>query len=189
VSNVQATCFKEATAGDWELLVATGNAAYVEEAGDGHLQMLAAQQHNSTRGWQINNYQHSLQCATRALRAGESEEFVITALFHDLAQDFYPYIHDQMSAKLLEPYLSDENLWIVANHQVFQLSFRTHSRFDRTVHEKHKDNPFFDRARYFCEHYDQNCFDPDYVHEPLETFAPMVKAHFSACMQDQLKTF
>jgi predicted HD phosphohydrolase len=189
MSQVVATSFTEASADDWDHLVAAGDHAYVAEAGQSHLQMLAAQEHNAPRGWQLNNYQHSLQCATRALRAGEPDEFIITALFHDIAQDFYPYSHDQMSANLLAPYLSDENLWVIANHQVFQLSFRTHSRFNRRAHEAHRENPYYAKALYFCEHYDQNCFDPRYAAEPLATFAPMVEAHFSAKMRAALKTY
>ena len=123
MQTVNATSFTEATAADWETLARQSESDYVEGAGDAHLQMLEAQRNNGSPGWRVNNYQHSLQCATRALRAGEDDEFVITALFHDLAQDFFPYAHDAMAAKLLEPYLSEENLWIVANHQVFQLSF------------------------------------------------------------------
>lgn len=186
---VSARSFREASAEDWEVLVAAGQRAYVENAGEAFLQMLEAQRDNACQGWMINNYQHSLQCATRALRAGEDDELVITALFHDIAQDFYPYAHDRMSAALLEPYLGEENLWIVANHQVFQLAFRTRSRFDTRACEKHRGHPFYERALHFCEHYDQNCFDPDYPHEPLETFAPMVKRHFSAVMRERVRPY
>jgi hypothetical protein len=34
-------------------------------------------------------------------------------------------------------------------------------------------------AVYFCEHSDENCFDPDYPSLPLEHFAPMVREVFS----------
>jgi predicted HD phosphohydrolase len=189
MTTVTARSFREASAEDWETLVAAGQRAYVEDAGEAFLQMLEAQRDNASHGWMVNNYQHSLQCATRALRAGEDDEFVITALFHDIAQDFYPYAHDRMSAALLAPYLGEENLWVVENHQVFQLAFRTHSRFDIHACEKHSGHPYYERARYFCEHYDQNCFDPDYPHEPLETFAPIVKAHFAAVMRSQIRPY
>ncbi len=186
---IRATSFRDATAAEWEALVERGNEAYVEYAGDAHLQLLEAQRDNPTAGWNVNNYQHSLQCATRALRAGEPDEFVITALFHDLTQDFFPYSHDKMAARLLEPFLSEENVWIVEHHQIFQLSFRTHSRFDTKACERYRDHPYFEKALYFCEHYDQGCFDPNYDHEPLETFAPLVKRHFAAAMQGQIRTY
>ena len=189
MQTVTARSFREASAEDWEVLVAQGQRAYVEEAGEAFLQMLEAQRDNPSYGWQVNNYQHSLQCATRALRNDEDEEFVITALFHDIAQDFYPYAHDKMSAALLEPYLGEENHWIVANHQVFQLAFRTHSRFDTKACEKHRGHPFYERALYFCEHYDQNCFDPDYPHEPLQTFAPIVKRHCAKVLREHSSNY
>lgn len=189
MEKVTATSFREASAQDWEVLVAQGQQAYVDGAGDAFLQMLEAQRHNDGHGWPVNNYQHSLQCATRAARAGEDDEFVIMALFHDLAQDLFPYAHDRMTATLLEPYLSEANHWVVANHQVFQVHFRTHSRFDTQACMRHRGHPHFERAMYFCEHYDQNCFDPDYAHEPLEFFAPMVKAHFTPVMQRALQTY
>lgn len=186
---IHARSFREASAEDWETVVAQGQRDYVENAGLAHLQMLEAQRDNPVRGFPVNNYQHSLQCATRALRAGEDDEFVITALFHDLAQDFFPYAHDRMTAALLAPYLGKENLWIVAHHQVFQLAFRTHSRFDTTACEKHREHPYYERALYFCEHYDQNCFDPGYDHEPLETFAPLVRRHFAGVMREQARSY
>lgn len=189
METVTATSFLNATAQDWEYLARQGSESYVAHAGEAHLQLLEAQRDNPTYGWQVNNYQHSLQCATRALQSGETEEFVITALFHDLAQDFYPYRHDEMAAKLLEPYLSEENLWIVAHHQVFQLSFRVNSRFDTDACKRHADNPYYERALYFCEHYDQNCFDPTFEHLPLEHFVPMVKRHFADVMRRHIRAY
>lgn len=184
--NIDATSFRDATAEDWETLGQHAEHNYVAQAGDAHLQMLEAQRDNPSNGLAVNNYQHSLQCATRALEAGEEDECVIAALFHDLAQDFFPYDHDAKTASLLAPYLSKPYLWVIGHHQVFQLSFRTHSRYDTRAHERYRDNPNYERTLHFCEHYDQNCFDPDFVHAPLSTFAPIVNKHFQAVMRDRL---
>ena len=35
-------------------------------------------------GYQISRLEHSLQSATRALRAGENEEMIVAALLHDI---------------------------------------------------------------------------------------------------------
>ena len=35
-------------------------------------------------GYQVSRLEHSLQSATRALRAGESEEMVVATLLHDI---------------------------------------------------------------------------------------------------------
>ena len=37
-----------------------------------------------------------------------------------------------------------------------------------------EDSPHYEACKYFCEHYDQTSFDPDYDTLPLETFEPMV---------------
>ena len=45
-----------------------------------------------TLGYQIDRYEHSLQSATRALRAGESIDLVVGALLHDIGDSFAPEI-------------------------------------------------------------------------------------------------
>lgn len=186
---VAATSFRETSAEEWDFVARRAQSAYVDGAGDAFLQLLESQRHNPSLGWQVNNYQHSLQCATRAMQAGEDDEFVITALFHDIAQDFEPYSHDKMAAALLAPYLGERNLWVVAHHQTFQLSFRTQSRYDTRAHERHRGHPHYEHAMYFCEHYDQNCFDGRFEHYPLETFVPVVKRHFAAVMRERIQAY
>ena len=187
VEAISSTSFRDITAREWDVLVSQGQHAYVNNAGDAFIQLLEGQRNNPSLGLPVNNYEHSLQCATRALQGGEDEEFVITALFHDIAQDFEPFSHDKMAAALLRPFLSPENLWIVAHHQVFQLSFRVNSRFDTGACERYRHHPYYERALYFCEHFDQNCFDPDFVSEPIEHFIPMVKRHFTRVMRTKVE--
>ncbi|MFM8989488.1 MAG: hypothetical protein ACKOUS_07575, partial [Alphaproteobacteria bacterium] len=95
--------------------------------------LLRSQKDVPRHGWQVNNYEHSLQCATRALRNGETEEYIVCCLLHDVTQDLNPSNHDKSAADLLRYHVSDENHWVIANHQIFQLSFRDHSRFDRAA--------------------------------------------------------
>src|SRR5690625_3995924 len=40
--------------------------------------------HNSFSGYRISRYEHSLQAATRAYRAGEDEDMIVGALLHDI---------------------------------------------------------------------------------------------------------
>jgi len=170
---VKATTFREATAEDWDYVTKLGREAIQKNAGRPVIDLLRSQKDVPNHGWQINNYEHSLQCATRALRNGETEEYVVAALLHDLCQDLNPYNHDKLAGDALRYYVSDELHWVVANHQVFQLSFRDHSKFDRTACEKFRGHPYFEAAMRFCEHYDMNCFGK-YDYLPLETFEPMV---------------
>jgi predicted HD phosphohydrolase len=178
---ITATSFRQASASEWEAVSTRGNRHYVAHAGQAALALLASQRDApSPEGWLVNNYQHSLQCASRALRAGESEEFVVCALLHDIGQDLDPLGHDKIAGTLLAPFVSAEHAWMVSHHQVFQLHFRTHSQFDRHALERYRDHPYFERTYYFCENYDQNCFDPAYDSLPLETFEPLVRRLFAA---------
>jgi predicted HD phosphohydrolase len=170
---VKATSFLEATAEDWDLVTKLGREAIVKNAGRPVIDLLRAQKDVAKHGWQVNNYEHSLQCATRALKNGESEEYIVCALLHDLCQDLNPYNHDKLAGDALRYYVSEENHWVVANHQIFQLSFRTHSKFDTKACEKYRGHPHFEAAMRFCEHYDMNCFGT-YDFMPLEAFEPMV---------------
>jgi hypothetical protein len=76
---------------------------------------------------------------------------------------------------------------MIANHQAFQLHFRTHSRFDKNAIAPFRDHPFYEKTLYFCEYYDQNCFDPDYPSLPLETFEPMLRRVFARGIQQRLE--
>ena len=46
-------------------------------------------------GYQVSRLEHSLQSATRALRAGESEEMVVAALLHDIGDELAPMNHSE----------------------------------------------------------------------------------------------
>lgn len=170
---VKATSFREATAEDWDYVTRLGREAIQKNAGRPVIDLLRSQKDVPNHGWQINNYEHSLQCATRALKNGETEEYIVAALLHDLCQDLNPYNHDKLAGDALRYYVSDELHWVVANHQIFQLSFRDHSKFDKTACEKYRGHPYFEAAMRFCEHYDMNCFGK-YDYLPLEHFEPMV---------------
>ncbi len=183
---IAATSFRAANAAEWQEAAAIGNRHYLATAGDAVLKLLESQREDPPLGWPVNNYRHSLQCASRALRQGEDEEFIVCALMHDVAQELDPFSHDKIAARILAPFISAENEWVIANHQIFQLSFRTHSRFDTAACEKHRGHPAFEKALYFCERYDQNCFDPDYEVFPLETFVPMVRRRFAQVIRERV---
>lgn len=131
---------------------------------------------NSLSGYRISRLQHSLQGATRAQRAGESDEMIIAVLLHDIGDDLAPYSHSEMAAAILRPFVSDKLYWIVKHHGVFQMYYYAHHcGGDRNAREMYKDNAWYQDAIDFCHNYDQNCFDPDYATEPLEFFAPILR--------------
>ncbi len=127
-------------------------------------------------GYRLTRLEHSLQSATRAHRAGESEEYVVAALLHDIGDVLAPANHSAVAAELLKPYVSERIYWIVRHHGVFQgyYYFHHHGQ-DRDARDRYRDHPHYQATVDFCERYDQVSFDPGYAWEPLEFFEPMVR--------------
>ncbi|MGO1117993.1 HD domain-containing protein [Rhodovibrionaceae bacterium A322] len=126
-------------------------------------------------GYKVDRYEHSLQSATRALRDKRSNEYVVAALLHDIGDHLAPENHSEFIAALLRPYVSEKTYWILKHHGIFQgYYFWHHLGGDQNARDRFKDHPWFDDCAEFCAKYDQNCFDPDYDTEPLETFMPMI---------------
>ena len=68
---------------------------------------------NTLEGYQISRLEHSLQAATRAFKNSESEEMVVSALLHDIGDEFAPMNHSQYAAAILRPYVSEKTHWII----------------------------------------------------------------------------
>ncbi len=131
-------------------------------------------------GFPIDRLTHSLQTATRAMRDGRDEEYIVCALLHDIGDTLGSYNHPDVAAAILKPFVSEANHWMVANHGAFQGYYFFHYLgLDRNLRDRFKDSPHFQYTAEFCHKYDQAAFDPDYESEPLETFIPMVERLFS----------
>ena len=127
-------------------------------------------------GYQVTRYEHCLQAATRAARAGESEEYVVATLFHDIGDRLAPDRHGEMAAAVLEPYVSGEIAWIVRHHGLFQAYYYAHHLGeDRNARDRYSGHPYYAACVRFCEKYDQASFDPGYRSEPISFFEPMVR--------------
>ena len=125
----------------------------------------------------VDRLQHSLQAATRALRDGRDEEYVVCALLHDIGESLGPFNHGEVVSAILKPFVSEANHWMVAHHQVFQgYYFWHHIGLDRNARDEYRSCPYFDYTAEFCAKYDQIAFDADYKSEPLEHFEPLVRA-------------
>ncbi|CAB4925262.1 unannotated protein [freshwater metagenome] len=130
-------------------------------------------------GYAVDRTQHSLQSATRALRAGEETDYVVAALVHDIGDSLAPFSHGRLAGSVLKPFVSPRITWIVEHHPVFQMYFYApHMGGTRDARERYRGHEWFDDTAYFCEHYDENCFDPNYASLPLEYFAPLVQEVF-----------
>ncbi len=131
-------------------------------------------------GFKVDRYQHSLQAATRALRAGECEEIVVAALLHDIGDVLAPENHSELGAAVLRPYVARHTYWMVLRHGLFQgYYYFDKIGLDRNARERHRGHPAFAMTERFCRDYDQMSFDPDYDSLPIDHFAPMVEHIFA----------
>ena len=131
-------------------------------------------------GYQVSRLEHSLQSATRAERAGESEEMIVATLLHDIGDELAPMNHSEYAATILKPYVSEKTHWIIEKHGEFQAYYYAHHLGkNRNIRDKYKNHKFYKATLDFCEKYDQTSFDPSYNSKTLSHFEPMVKRIFS----------
>lgn len=127
-------------------------------------------------GFNVDRLEHSLQTATRAHRDGRDEEYVVCALLHDIGDTLGSYDHGAIAAAILKPFVSEANLWLLANHTVFQgYYYFEHIGANKNARDAHKDNPHYEHTREFIEKYDMPAFDETYDSMSVEDFAPMVR--------------
>ena len=130
-------------------------------------------------GFPIDRLEHCLQTATRAHQAGRNEEYVVCALLHDIGDTLGPSNHADIAAAIVQPYVSEENHWIVQHHGIFQGYYFFHFLgLDRDLRDKFRGHPYFEKTEEFCRLFDQVAFDPDFRSMPLEAFEPMIRRVF-----------
>ncbi|WP_422368343.1 HD domain-containing protein [Pelagibius sp.] len=170
------------TAGEWALLQKQRNAYYAEQQALQALRFLAAAEQDASFGYQINNYRHCLQAATLAHRAGEDEETVVAALFHDIGFVACPDSHGAFAAALLANYVSEKNIWMLRHHAIFQqvhLAGVHDHEVDPEERERWRGHPHFDWTARFVDCYDQRAICARYDTAPLSFFEPMVQRVFA----------
>ena len=142
----------------------------------GRLLNALRQLEHSLSGSKVTRLEHVLQGATRAHRAGESDEMILAVLLHDIGDELAPHSHSEMGAAVLRPFVSEKIYWIVKHHGLFQMFYYAHFfGGDQNARDKFKQHRWYQAAVDFCHRYDQNCFDPDYDSESLEFFEPMLR--------------
>jgi len=140
---------------------------------------------HSFAGYQVSRLEHSLQAATRALKAGADEELIVAALIHDIGDELAPYNHAQIAAEIIRPYVRPEVTWIVEQHGVFQTYYYAHHKGgNRNARDRFRGNPWYEACREFCANWDQCSFDPAYASEPLSSFDPLLRTIFTRTPHD-----
>ncbi len=171
------TRMEASTAQDWQAIGAEARVAArsLPDRVLAHLKLLEG----DCGGFAIDRYQHSLQTATHALKAGRDEEYVVCALLHDIGDTLGSHNHFDIAAAILKPFVSDANLWMVQHHGIFQgYYFFHHIGLDRNLRDQFRGHEHFSRTEEFCALYDNPAFDPEAETLPISEFEPMVRRVF-----------
>jgi predicted HD phosphohydrolase len=164
----------EGTQDDW-MIIAKSATAFNKALPDrvlSHLKLLVG----DFGGYAVDRLEHSLQTATRAHRDGRDEEYVVCALLHDIGDTLGSMNHADIGAAILRPFVSEQNLFMVEKHGIFQgYYFFEYLGLDKNLRDQSRGHEWFGYVAEFCEKYDQNSFDPGFESMPLEAFEPMVR--------------
>lgn len=167
----------ESTQEDWQIIM-RHNIPFAQNGGKrvlDHLRLLDG----DFGGFPVDRLTHSLQTATRAYRDGRDEPYVVMALIHDIGDTLGASNHPDIAAAILKPFVSEELLWIVQHHGIFQgVNFFHHLGLDRDMREQFRGHEHFAATEEFIDKYDCPAFDPEYDSLPLEFFEPMVMRLF-----------
>ena len=112
------TRMQDSTREDWQMI----GGEFMRFAADlparviQHLTIL----HGDYGGFPVDRHTHSLQTATRVLRDGRDEEYVVCALLHDIGDTLGSFNHPDIAAAILKPFVSEANHWMVQHHGIFQ---------------------------------------------------------------------
>jgi predicted HD phosphohydrolase len=164
---------------DWQLILSEFGqfAKGLPERVTAHLKLLEG----DFGGFPVDRYTHSLQTATRALRDGRDDEYVVCALLHDIGDTLGTYNHPDVAAAILKPFVSEANLWMIQHHNIFQgYYFFHHIGMDRNMREQFRDHVHFERTAEFCELYDSPAFDAHAESLPIIEFEPLLRQVFAS---------
>ena len=173
-ARAQFTRMQDSTATDWQLIGGEFMqfSRGLPERVLAHLKILEG----DYGGFPVDRYTHSLQTATRALRDGRDEEYVVCALLHDIGDTLGAFNHPDIAAAILKPFVSEANHWMIQHHGIFQGHyFFHHIGLDRDLREQFRGHEHFARTEEFCALYDNPAFDAKAETLPISEFEPMVR--------------
>ena len=178
---IERPALEAVTAEEWELLGRQRNAYLAERRADQVLRMFETLRDQPSFGYEINMFRHGLQAASLMLRDGHDEETVVVALLHYFAYDFCVETHGEAAAKLLGPFCSERNEFLLRAHQDFlTVHCPHHHACDPMERERWRGHPHFEWVAQFVERYDQTTITAGTPELPLEAFRPLVHRFFAA---------
>lgn len=174
IARANFTRMQDSTQPDWQIIVGEFMpfAKALPDRVLAHLRLLDG----DYGGFPVDRYTHSLQTATRALRDGRDDEYVVCALLHDIGDTLGAFNHPDIAAAILKPFVSEANFWMVQNHGVFQgYNFFHHLGMDRHMRDAFKGHAHYARTEEFVALYDDPSFDARAETLPLGEFEPLVR--------------
>jgi predicted HD phosphohydrolase len=168
----------ECTAEDWQIIIPQ-QIAHFQKLPDRILEHMALLS-DDYGGFAIDRLQHCLQTAHRAAEAGEDDEYVVCALLHDMGDTLGSTNHADVAAAILQPFVSEENHWMVQHHAIFQgYNFFHFLGLDRNMRDQFEGSENYKRTARFVAKYDDPSFDPKMPKLKLDLFEPMLRSVFS----------
>lgn len=177
---------KDGTKEDWAIIADEYKAfaKHLPERIVEHLNLLK----DDCGGFPVDRYTHCLQTATLAHKDGKDDEYVVCALLHDIGDTLGTYNHADMAATILEPFVSEANLWMIKHHAIFQGYYFFHYiGMDRDMYKEYESSPYYAQTREFVEKYDSPAFDAEGETYPIEFFMPMIEKVFAQPRQSLYK--
>lgn len=168
----------ESTADDWGIIMQE-QLKFVSGLPDrilAHMQLLD----DDYGGFPVDRLQHSLQSAELAAEDGRDDEYVVCALLHDIGDTLGSTNHPDVAAAILQPFVSEENHWMIKHHGIFQgYNFFHFVGLDRNMRDQFKDNPNYHRTAEFVAKYDNPAFDSKKPKMALSLFEDQVRRVFA----------
>lgn len=168
------------TGAEWDLLGRQRNAYLAGRRADQVLAMFETLRHQPSFGYEINMFRHGLQAATAMLKDGHDEETVVVALLHDFAYDFCVETHGEAAARMIGPFCSERNEFLLRAHQDFlTVHCPHHAACDPAERERWRGHPHFEWVEDFVARYDQTTITAGGDELPLDAFRPLVHRFFA----------
>ena len=168
------TRMDQSTADQWAV-IGTETVTGFARTADSMISMLESLA-SITDGFSCDQLTHCLQTATRAERAGASEEVVFASLMHDVGKAVSTFNHPAIAAEMIKPFVGSDTYNMIKAHQDFQgKHYYHHFNADPDSRDKYAGEPWYDLCATFADEWDQTSFDPDYDTLPLSHFEPLIR--------------
>lgn len=140
-------------------------------------------------GYPINLLDHSLQTASRARRAGASDDLVLAALFHHVGMTLSVEGYAELSAAIVRGYVSEDAYKIMRHHPEYAAAhFGAQSGEPTDLRARFASQPYHADAVRFADEWERVSYDPAYASLPLADFEPLIRERFGAITSELYTT-